>query len=529
MNTNSKRPDSIGVVSSSELPKHCNDSKMEPEAGCPIERGLFEIVKCGRKLHAAPQGIDEQPVCLMHSKDEQKQSGQLFEEFWRVFEEILNEAGDTEAHFERFVFPGFQPTTRNFRAICLFDGATFTQMADFYSATFARSASFCRATFVHSADFELAQFENKADFNGAKFKGKVDFSDVGFGKAADFTRAIFTKRVYFGSASFTENADFSFAHFKQAAFRFTNFMQKAAFVGATFEEIADFEEAEFHAIADFRETEFLDQAKFRCTLFEGTPSANFSLARFSEPENVVFSNTDLSRVLFTNCDVSAIQFAPSVRWSNRNSGRRVAIFDESLLLDPTLSYLNSDYGINHAEVEQTYHHLKKNYDLKLDYRKADEFHFGEMEMRRLEIRTHPIALKPWLGLRRWLGAEAWYRYASDYGNSYTKPAWWLASVLLVAALCFPICGLEAKDRKNEPAVTYSGLWNRNDTWTNNCWTEGKLLGKSAIAAIDSASFQRNPEYMPTYPWGRVAAILETLLTSTLFGLLLLAIRRQFKR
>ena len=47
--------------------------------------------------------------------------------------------------------------------------------------------------------------------------------------------------------------------------------------------------------------------------------------------------------------------------------------------------------------------------------------------------------------------------------------------------------------------------------------------------MDTATFQHNPEYTPSYPWGRVLAIIETLVTSTLSGLFLLAIRRQFRR
>lgn len=74
-------------------------------------------------------------------------------------------------------------------------------------------------------------------------------------------------------------------------------------------------------------------------------------------------------------------------------------------------------------------------------------------------------------------------------------------------------------------MTYVNVWNQQDTWTNNLWTEGKLIGTSGITAI----FQRNPEYSPVYPWGRVLGILETLLTSSLFALFLLAIRRQFRR
>ena len=68
------------------------------EVGCLIEWG-YRGPKCGRELHAAPDGVDEQPVCLMHSNDpgKHKQSGQLFEKFWLEFERILKAAGEGAA------------------------------------------------------------------------------------------------------------------------------------------------------------------------------------------------------------------------------------------------------------------------------------------------------------------------------------------------------------------------------------------------------------------------------------------------
>jgi hypothetical protein len=59
-------------------------------AGCPIRMDYLSGLSCGRKLHAAPKGADEKPVCLMHSKDPHKQSGSLFAVFWQEFEKILD-------------------------------------------------------------------------------------------------------------------------------------------------------------------------------------------------------------------------------------------------------------------------------------------------------------------------------------------------------------------------------------------------------------------------------------------------------
>jgi hypothetical protein len=50
-----------------------------------------------------------------------------------------------------------------------------------------------------------------------------------------------------------------------------------------------------------------------------------------------------------------------------------------------------------------------------------------------------------------------------------------------------------------------------------------------MTSLSVAGFQRELRYLPGYPWGRLLALVEVLLTTTLSGLFALAIRRQFKR
>ena len=565
------------------------------EPTCPIEMG-WRGPRCRRKLHPAPDGIDEQPVCLMHSKDPAKQSGPLFDAFRQEFERILKDAGEGEAHFEKFAFPELNFIGRTIKAICHFRGATFTEYADFSGATFTQNAYFSRVTFTQNASFLEATFTQVADFSGATFTRNAyfgaatftqnaylgaatftqdaDFSGATFTRNAYFGAAIFTQKAYFNGATFTQDADFSFATFTQnASFLDATFTRNADFSGATFTrnadfrrttftQNADFERTEFYGTAHWRYSRFLDQAEFRHTAFnpsqEGTPSAVFSLAKFAKPKEVVFDDVDLSRALFLNCDLSEFSFTSSVRWAERDGNRGLAVFEEKLLLDPTLSVARVEYGpIDHGAVEQIYHQLKKNYDAGLDYRKANDFHFGEMEMRRLEphhsllfrhgwmrkrrrfnviryavpliFRIRRCIERAWRWLRPGIGPEALYLHASDYGNSYAKPMLLLLLVFLpLFTALFPIPGLEQRQPKPGPTETYLTVWDKQNTWSN-LGTESKLLVKSAIAALDTATFQRNPEYTPAYPWGRLLAILETLLTSTLFALFLLAIRRQFKR
>ena len=73
------------------------------EAGCPIRMGDFkdpDAPRCGRKLHEAPDGVDNTPVCLMHSQDPYKQSWPVSDDFWEEFERTLEAAGENEAHFD---------------------------------------------------------------------------------------------------------------------------------------------------------------------------------------------------------------------------------------------------------------------------------------------------------------------------------------------------------------------------------------------------------------------------------------------
>jgi len=512
------------------------------EAGCPITMGvkwmvvggdpLFGDPICGRKLHVAQDRVDEEPVCLMHSKDLRKQSGPLFVTFLLEFERVLKDAGAGEAHFESFVFPQIDFRGREFHANCRFIGATFTQGADFKKAIFKQIADFWGATFEQESNFTEATFTEDANFRNATFtqnsnsKGPLtqgaNFINATFMSIANFVNATFTKDAYFYDTTFTQDADF-----REATFR-----RNAHFGNAIFKQAAHFSDTKFYGTADWYSSRFLDRAEFRCTKFDHRSNANFVQASFSKPGEVVFDDVDLSRALFRNCDVSQIWFTASVRWAKREGSRGIAVFDETTLLEHAhAELLNRDGPLGYREVEQLYRQLKKNYDSRLDYWTANELHFGEMEMKRLAvILPGGLILDEWL---RWwqprLGLVALYRYASDYGNSFWRPVLWLLATLALFAFLLPLPGVGLKRQGARQAETYASVWRAGDAWTPNLWAEARLAGKGAITSVDAATFQKSSEYAPAYPWGRVFAIFENLLTSTLFALFLLAIRRQFRR
>lgn len=400
-----------------------------------------------------------------------------------------------------------------FRKKAVFSGATFKKPATI-PATFEGLANFAGTTFEAEANFSKATFKQKADLK-TTFSARSLFDDTVFEKDVDFSCAKFAEEASFLGTKCNGNADFSRADFKG----------KTVFKSAQFSKIADFRAAQFRARVTFWGESFRKDEEL-----EAGPI--FVLAEFTEESRALFYETDLSHALFHNCNISNVTFS-SVRWRERPHSETRMAFEEVVPLESDEALKLENGKRNYGLIAQLYHQLKKNYDERLDYGAADDFHFGEMEMKRLKVPTKGQLL----GLRqfshRHLGLAAWYRLGSSYGNSYVRPAAWLLFVLLMFAALFPLAGLKKVVTNTAgvapPPITYRSEWSAESPFHDKVRAELKLLGKSALASIDTASFQKTSEYVPTYPWGRALAILETLLTATLVALFLLAIRRRFRR
>lgn len=458
----------------------------------------------------------------MHSRDPQKSDS----EFQQEFERILTEATDRNkvADFTRFIFPSAEYAHREFKTRCWFDYATFTQKADFSNATF-RNATFSHATFTENTSFYCARFEQIAYFYG-----------VGFTKEANFCRAMFMQGADFSDATFTQNAIFLCAEFTQ----------RAKFEKTTFAELVHFNQAQFSVSAAFRETIFRGDRKLKPEADDTLPGPVFSLAQFSHPEAIVFYKTYLGQALFHNCDVSGVTFS-SVTWRKRKPGGKSMVLEEekkfsldravaSALRPGPDSHDERDYGL----IAELYQQLKKNYDDRRDYWTAGDFHYGEMEMKRLHSRSR----WPWVRwLHQYLGLVAWYKYFSCYGESYVRPLWLLAAVLVAFVLLYPLAGLrttppvsttvtqQAPPPMPATELSYCHFAEFIRAHPGSRWSGGKkaFFGHSLMTTLSVTSLQKGLGYEPVYPWGRALALLQLLLTSTLIALFLLALRRQFKR
>jgi uncharacterized protein YjbI with pentapeptide repeats len=465
---------------------------------------MYDVQPCGRPIYPAPAGVDEKPVCLMHSHDPNKDDAA----FQAEFERILREAGDGLADFSQFVFPAARYEGRTFKAKCMFFGATFAGLANFLGATFLRDASFAGAKFLDVAVFGMAKFERMAHFSHAIFSGAADIRFGTFEKDVDFVG--------------------------------TEFMDTAEFDERSFKKTVSFEEASFHGAVNFHKTVFRKDKE----LYAGPVFMN---ARFQMPDRVLFYKTYLGQALFHNCGVSKFVFR-DVDWRLRKNGKSKVFEEDVAFYSRVTKPLEPEKGVaderNYRLIGELYHELKKNYDDRHDYWTAGDFHWGEMEMKR---RHSPRRNKVLRWSHRHLGLVAWYNYASDYGESYVKPLAWILIVLLLFALAYPACGLRraaAGSRIESKGAATADLWMGGTdeiTYANffqfasassaGAWSAGaNFVGQSLWTSVGAAALQWGfAEYMPATMAGRVVSLFEFLLTSTLVALVLLAVRRQFRR
>ncbi len=506
----------------------------------------------------------------MHSED----FGKDKLEFSKEVERILRDAGNEMADFTGFVFPSVQFAQKELIAKCVFFQARFIGKANFRGATFSQGAHFAMSYFEDDADFNEVNFNQAADFTCAWFKKCADFANSNFGHSAIFDGAVLGNASFSG-VTFAEGGDFLNAHFdhsayflralflKEANFAGARFNEKAVFVNGSFHgntqfrnaifgQTASFDEAKFDALLDFTYARFTGQADFRETRFrrdeKALPGPVFSLSEFCLPEEVVFYKTYLGQAVFHNRDVSRVTFS-SVEWRERKGNRKWMVFEEEIdlsdnaarALKPSPDNPNDrDYGL----IAELYQQLKKNFDERRDYWTAGDFHYGEMEMKRLSTRSR-WRINRWL--HRNLGLAAFYKHGSEYGESYLRPAKLLIGVLLMFGLLYPLTGLY-QDRTRDTRVTGRAILGRAvspqtaERFILTYWqpfveqddeakwrARNRLVWNSMLTSVFTALFQRDLIYDPAYPGGRILAVLEQALTSTLFAIFLLAIRRQFRR
>ena len=553
---------------------------------CPVE--MSDKNPCGRSIYHPPPGVDVRPACLMHSRDSNKDR----KGFWQEIDAILNATSPhhrptDKFDFISFVFPEANFLRATFREAADFRWATFTQGADFRWATFTKGANFREATFTKGANFREATFNEGAYFLSATFTQGADFSEATFTERADFLRATFTEDAYFRRAKFTKRANFSWATFteranfrratftKRANFSWATFTKRANFLRATFTkranfggatfteradffkatftedvyfdwatftEAADFGEATFTEAADFSEATFTKAADFggvtftkaadfggvtftKAADFGGTTFADladFRQTRFEQPTRAHFfqinkNTSEGFRAHFLSCRVEEVHFE-DVNWYKK--GPRMILQDELDIL--------SGKSKEHELVAVAYRQLINNFEHTRAYHLSEDCSIGAMEMRRRNPEHFAWPFRKLYKRYRWvpsLGEQVsvvnFYRLLSNYGSSYTGALEVLAMLVFLFGVLFalPWAKLEAAASGTVASSVEPNIWIQV--------SESFLTGM--LHSLEVATFQRNRLHIPTNFFGRIVSALETVVIPAQLALLLLALRRRFRR
>jgi len=307
-----------------------------------------------------------------------------------------------------------------------FNSSGFHGKTDFQGAAFNR-ACFQRATF-NKAFFRGATFKQELDFNKSTFNaayfskatfGRANFCNTIFGKAV-FKEAIFNEayfanatfnEAYFTGAKFNEKADFRRARFNIADFIYATF-GKADFVSTEFnEEVcfnnATFSQAYFFALRRKREN----------SIYGNDPILKFKSVDFCNPEEAHFDYFDLSNTSFAYTDVSRVDIGERIQWKTNEK-----MYDERLADEGKLPY---------GKVATVYRRLRQNLESKMRYTEAGRFFTGEMECKRKDVENKNHVLK-WLRTNVF-STLAWYKYFSNYGESYQRLIPWIIGTPFLAA------------------------------------------------------------------------------------------------
>ncbi len=393
-------------------------------------------------------------TCIFHSEDPNKDVAE--------FECRLSNKGD--CNYRGFIFPqGFKCSWRELSEDMDFSYAQVKGGADFHLTRFLGRATFFRTSFHGKAVFNGASFEQGASFYGVVFAGGAQFLGVSFKEMTDFSMAAFYQEAAFGRARFPK--------------------------GVAFEETTLPLDAEFFQTS-FSNALFRDLSLRRCHFRDAT---GLEESRF---ENVDWGTAP-------KC-VWRWQW-PQYLWRHRLPTwlirRRSVIGDELMARAVRLPRYYSG-------AERAYHQLLKTYESQRDFPEAEDFHYGEMEMRRLR------GFQPILTL---------YGAVNGYGHSWPRAFAWLLLLVLLCAFVYGWSGLQAIGSPSPDWVA------ANSAYLFPPYVDWGTFLRSLTYSVRSAVLQPERSVQPASDIGLAVQAFEFVMGPILIALTGLALRRKFKR
>ncbi len=365
------------------------------------------------------------------------------------------------ASFNECVFASQLEYRGRFYTTARFEKCIFEKPANFSGAVFNGAANFMEARFKSTAEFSKATFRYRlshARFVSATFEQFASFNDVGFAGHADFTEAQFLGGATFHGAEFSLPSNNSDDNGEQSSNGSdTQGDLRVVFRNATFQ--ADFE----GQIVNFGEVRFGDQNFKRDVTFDGARFLRSKSASKTVP--IGFSDVDS----LGNISFRGAEFGPVVDFSVSRFEGDLDLSDatfqddanfEKVKVSGSLSLANTEFWRFPDFRQSIFTHQPQLYDCRLPKRLG--------RLRKLDRKT----LLPKIGALRRIAnktddkktelnllvqelrlnggvASRLYGMVSNYGQSWLRPAIWLA---VVTMFVFPVLILFA-----------SGLYSRDHT------------------------------------------------------------------
>jgi hypothetical protein len=355
----------------------------------------------------------------------------------------------------------------------------------------------------------------RVDFHGARFKDRPYFK--GF---------IFPGQAFFGeSRKYTRHSN------KRPEKPSVIFHDGANFDNAKFHLDAVFDWAEFKASAVFRNVEFLDIVRFDQCIFEGT--VWFVSAKFHSDawmgQTKLKGYSDFTASGFSKqCSYSGMQSGGSFILNGatfqempdftQSSFQGVPRIDSAVF--PQLPFFPFLAREQASEVQARYRAIRQLAQAGQDYENESKALKGEIRARRGTI-DRPWHAAYWFGMA--------YDSLSNVGRSIARPLYlWAASVIIFAAIYLIEGGVLAKWR----SVCSDGT----SYWLKTLYLSAKtalpIIGSvrpDEARSISNCLYSLQGDSIQLFP--PLAAFLQvgqTLLSTILIFLFLLAVRNQFK-
>lgn len=455
-------------------------------------------------------------------------------------------------HFQEVNFWGVQFLLR-----AHFTGTHFHDTAYFMDTEFHQWAYFRDTQFHQGAVFRGADFRRGSDFREVQFVRWVSFRGAHFHETAKFQETQFGQRANFEDAYFHEEGNFSEVEFQREAYFWgVRFDKDASFENANFHRMANFGEAHFHQGANFQRANFEGYARFMDTRFSPVADTNFSLATIGgqllfkgvdfpgeqvsgeaggnlgrvlfrdmaieQDGKVLLEGTnqsiDLSRASFLGTDLSHLHFR-DVRWCTSQEnlwGIPVLKVRRSVLFDHLDIEQRDDQSLEHDVAKPTHHQLGELYrqvrvNLEASRQEVDagEFYIGQMDMRRRDPQFHRFYRFFFLGI---------YRFIALYGESWQRPLVLYTLFGLIFAWVYVMAGFQG----------ITGPIHHDWSGGNIGWDFVRGYGEALAHALSPGGIFQ-PDLLFLSWWAPLVRDVNSLLDFFLLGMILVALRRRFRR